>query len=49
MLEWLALIAVFAIVYRLRARVLSLEERADQLRNTITELRGQVFAAIAPA
>ena len=44
MLEWLAIIALAAVLLRLRARVDSLEAHEAGLRSTIAELRGRLLA-----
>lgn len=41
-MEWLVLIAIFVILHRLRSRIGSLEEDAEQLRSTIAELRARI-------
>jgi uncharacterized membrane protein len=49
MLEWLALIAVFVLLFKLRSRVSSLEESSDHLRVTIADLRAKLLAQEGPA
>jgi hypothetical protein len=44
MMQWLALIIVFGVLYKLLVRVASLEESADHLRVTIAELRSKLLA-----
>lgn len=48
MLEWLALFVAFAILHRLRSRIGSLEENAEQQRTTIAELRARLRSEDGP-
>ena len=48
MLEWLALFVAFAILHRLRSRIGSLEEREEQQRTTIADLRARILAQDEP-
>ena len=49
MLEWLAIIAGFALLYRLRMQVETLEARATEFSRIVSELRSPLAGGECPA